>query len=149
LREGSVHGPFDLVLELTETCMIDDPETTGARMRELCELGVRFALDDFGTGFSSLSYLRDLPLSIVKIDGAFVAALGTTVEDEAIVRAVVQLGRSLHLQVIAEGVETDEQLARLRALGCERAQGFLLAIPGPAARLTPAMTGARTGALSA
>nr|MDQ3294199.1 GGDEF domain-containing phosphodiesterase [Actinomycetota bacterium] len=123
-----VQGP-PLTLEVTETFMLRDPEAAALRLAELCELGLDLAIDDFGTGFSSLSYLRRFPVSVLKIDRSFVAGLGESVEDEAIVRAVLQLGRTLGLQVVAEGVETDAQLGRLRSLGCTRAQGYLLGRP--------------------
>jgi diguanylate cyclase (GGDEF)-like protein/PAS domain S-box-containing protein len=124
-----------LALEVTETSMLRDPETAAARLAELRALGVEFAIDDFGTGYSSLNYLRQFPVSIVKIDRGFVAGLGSSPEDEAIVRAIVQLGRTLGLSVIAEGVETEAQLARLKEIGCDQAQGFLLAFPEGAGML--------------
>ena len=121
-----------LTLEVTETYMPRDPEIASLRLDELRELGVQLAIDDFGTGYSSLSYLRRFPFSVVKIDRDFVAGLGVSVEDEAIVRAVVQLARTLRLRVVAEGVETDVQLSRLQAMGRrDLAQGFLLARPTP------------------
>jgi diguanylate cyclase (GGDEF)-like protein/PAS domain S-box-containing protein len=122
-------APLKLALELTETFMLRDPETAAARLRELGALGVEFAIDDFGTGFSSLHYLRQFPVGIVKIDRGFVSGLGSSAEDEAIVRAIVQLGRTLGVRVVAEGVEAETQLERLRAIGCDQAQGFLLGEP--------------------
>ena len=124
-----------LWLEITESVMLDDTVTTAAVMSGLHQLGVRLAVDDFGTGFSSLSYLRTFPVSRVKIDRSFVTDVWTDTTSEALVRAVVGIGRSLQLQVVAEGVETMEQAQMLRALGCERQQGYLYARPGPPAEL--------------
>ena len=102
----------DIWLEVTETLVLRDPETAAARLTELRALGVRLAVDDFGTGYSSLSYLRRFPVSALKIDRAFVAGLGHSDEDEAIVLAMVRLAHALGIEVVAEGVETDVQLAR-------------------------------------
>jgi EAL domain-containing protein (putative c-di-GMP-specific phosphodiesterase class I) len=100
-------------------------------VRQLKELGVRLVLDDFGTGFSSLGYLRRFPLDAIKLDRAFVEHLADRSEDEAIVRAVVEMAAALGLDVVAEGVETSEQLAAVSALGCGHAQGFYFARPIP------------------
>ncbi len=120
-----------LWLEITESVMLVDTVTTAAVMSGLRSLGVRLAVDDFGTGFSSLSYLRNFPVSRVKIDQSFVAELGTQPVSDALVRAIVAIGRSLDLDVVAEGVETHEQAAALVELGCRRLQGFLIARPVP------------------
>jgi len=98
-------------------------------------LGVRIAIDDFGTGYSSFSYLRRFPVDILKIDQSFVAGLETDAEAHAIVHAIVDLGHTLGLEVVAEGVETEGQLGRLREMGCDFAQGYLLARAVPAARI--------------
>ncbi len=98
-------------------------------------LGVRLAIDDFGTGYSSLSYARRFPIDELKIDRSFVAGLGQTGEDAAIVTAAIAFARALHLDVTAEGVETADQASSLRGLGCDRAQGFLFARPMPEADL--------------
>jgi diguanylate cyclase (GGDEF)-like protein/PAS domain S-box-containing protein len=120
-------------LEITESVLMDDVEYSIETLRRLKELGIRFAVDDFGTGYSSLSYLKRLPIDTLKIDQSFVRGLGDSDDDSAIVRAILGLGRSLGLDVLAEGVEEAGQLAELRALGCDTAQGFLwsAAVPGP------------------
>jgi diguanylate cyclase (GGDEF)-like protein/PAS domain S-box-containing protein len=120
-----------LELEITEGILIDDSARALVILGELKALGVRIALDDFGTGYSSLSYLRRFPFDKLKIDASFVRALGEGGEAEAIVRAIMALGRSLGLSVTAEGVETEDQLARLRAEDCDQVQGFLLGRPMP------------------
>lgn len=123
--------PDVLLLEVTESAMMDDAEASGARLRELKELGVRIAIDDFGTGYSSLAYLQRFPLDMLKIDRSFVTELGRDPKGAAIVQTVCSLGRSLEMQVLAEGVETTDQLARLRDLGCELGQGYYWSKPLP------------------
>jgi len=120
---------LDLVLEVTETLLVDDARGAADRLAEIRQLGVKVAIDDFGTGYSSLSYLRRLPVDVLKIDRTFVAGLGEGGTDDAIVRSVIGLAHDLGLQCVAEGVETDAQLTCLRALGCDAAQGFLLGRP--------------------
>jgi EAL domain-containing protein (putative c-di-GMP-specific phosphodiesterase class I) len=115
--------------------VLRDPETAAARLTELRALGVRLAVDDFGTGYSSLTYLRRFPVSALKIDRAFVAGLGHSDEDEAIVLAMVRLAHALGIEVVAEGVESDVQLTRLQDIGCDFAQGYLLQVPLPADQL--------------
>lgn len=122
-----------LKLELTESVVLDNVEDTVAKMHELKRLGVHFSLDDFGTGYSSLSYLTRLPLDQLKIDRSFVRNIGVQSTDDAIVRAVIDMGRSLGMEVIAEGVETPEQRDFLARHGCRAYQGFLFARPLPAA----------------
>jgi diguanylate cyclase (GGDEF)-like protein len=124
--------PRNLHLELTETAVIDLNPDTLHQLGRIRDLGVEVGLDDFGTGYASLTHLRRLPLTFVKIDRSFVQGLGTDQEDERIVAAVVDLAANLGLRSIGEGVETKEQLARLRELGCDQAQGFLFARPLPA-----------------
>jgi diguanylate cyclase (GGDEF)-like protein len=124
-------APPELVcLEITESVLM--AETTIDAIDALRALGVRLSIDDFGTGYSSLGYLRRFPVDSVKVDRSFVDGLGTESEDSAIVAAVVGLGHALGLSVVAEGVETELQLAELGALGCDRAQGFWFARPQPA-----------------
>jgi EAL domain-containing protein (putative c-di-GMP-specific phosphodiesterase class I) len=136
LRDAGIDpSRVDIWLEVTETLVLRDPEIAAARLAELRALGVRLAVDDFGTGYSSLSYLRRFPVSALKIDRAFVAGLGHSAEDEAIVVAMVRLAHALGLQVVAEGVESEVQLTRLQEIGCDFAQGFLLQVPLPADQL--------------
>jgi len=136
-------APNSVVLEITESLLMLDTEATVATLQELKALGVRLAIDDFGTGYSSLSYLRRFPVDIIKIDRSFVDGITTESEDAALTEAVVQLGRSLRLQTVAEGIETQEQSARLLALGCDYGQGFLFARPVEAKEIEPMLTGTR------
>ena len=128
-------APSLLCLEITESVLLDDSEGSGRALLDLKELGVRIGVDDFGTGFSGLTYLKRFPVDVLKIDRSFVVGLGMDREDRAIVASVVDLAHAFGLTTVAEGVETAEQLAELRALGCERAQGYLWspALPGEAA----------------
>jgi len=123
--------PRYLELELTESAVMQDAESSVQIMRRLSDLGLRISVDDFGTGYSSLSYLRRLPLDKLKIDRSFIREVVTSRDDAEIVRAIVSLAHSLHLKVIAEGVETAEQLQFLRSLGCDQYQGFLCSPPLP------------------
>jgi EAL domain-containing protein (putative c-di-GMP-specific phosphodiesterase class I) len=127
------HGlpPHRLELEITEGVLIDDTSGALAMLRTLKQLGVSLALDDFGTGYSNLTYLRVLPLDRIKIDRSFVQDIGTSRQVDAIIRAIIAMGQALELGVTAEGVETQEQLAFLKANGCIEVQGFLLGRPRP------------------
>jgi EAL domain-containing protein (putative c-di-GMP-specific phosphodiesterase class I) len=125
--------PEDVCLEMTESLLMEDVDYCGTILASLKALGLRLAVDDFGTGYSSLSYLKRFPFDAVKVDRAFVDGLGTDPHDSALVAAIVAMADALHLEVIAEGVETHDQLAHLRNLGCQRAQGFYLSRPMPAA----------------
>ncbi|MCZ2827933.1 EAL domain-containing protein [Modestobacter sp. VKM Ac-2986] len=120
-------SPSSLVLEVTETALVTDPDAVAEQLCALRGLGVRLALDDFGTGYSSLSYLRQFPVDVLKIDRSFVDLLDGSAEDAAIVHGLVQLGRTLRLEIVAEGVETVAQRDRLRAERCQLAQGWLFA----------------------
>jgi EAL domain-containing protein (putative c-di-GMP-specific phosphodiesterase class I) len=121
-----------LELELTEGVLIEDAAHARSVLEALKSLGVRISLDDFGTGYSSLSYLEAFPLDRIKIDRSFVAGIGRTERSLAIVRAVIGLAHGLNLPVLAEGVETEEQLAALVHEGCDEMQGYLLGRPQPA-----------------
>jgi diguanylate cyclase (GGDEF)-like protein/PAS domain S-box-containing protein len=135
LQRTGVH-PSDLCLELTESVFMEDVAYFGKTLAELKALGVRLSIDDFGTGFSSLSYLKRFPVDAVKIDRAFVGALGADPHDSALVAAILAMADALGLEVTAEGVETPEQLTELKRLGCHRSQGFHLARPMPAESVT-------------
>ncbi|MFM7535972.1 MAG: putative bifunctional diguanylate cyclase/phosphodiesterase [Acidimicrobiales bacterium] len=130
--------PTAVILELTESAIMADPAAAKATMVALRERGPRLAVDDFGTGYSSLSYLQQFPVNILKIDRAFVRGLGVVDGDTAIVEAVLRLGHSLGMEVVAEGVETDLQHASLHALGCEFGQGYLFGRPLAAAQVEAA-----------
>jgi len=125
--------PSALVVELTETALIDEPNPVESNISALKRLGARIAVDDFGTGYSSLSYLGAFPIDLVKIDKSFVDNILVSAEGEAMVRAVIDLAHTLGLEAIAEGIEEPLQAAALRRLGCAMAQGFLFAKPMPAA----------------
>jgi diguanylate cyclase (GGDEF)-like protein len=129
--------PRQLTLEVTESVLVQDVEQVVHRLMGLRALGVRIAIDDFGTGYSSLSYLRRLPADIIKIDRSFVTDLAGDGAAHALVSSIVELARSLDLDVVAEGVETEVQRAVLETLSCSHAQGFLFARPRPAAEQQP------------
>jgi len=132
LDETRLPGRF-LELEITESCAMDVAELALQALRDLKALGVAISLDDFGTGYSSLSYLRHLPVNAIKIDKSFVRDVGLDPNGAAIVVAIIAMARSLNLRVVAEGVETKEQLAFLAAHGCDLVQGFLFSAPVPSA----------------
>ncbi|MFP5429323.1 MAG: EAL domain-containing protein, partial [Gammaproteobacteria bacterium] len=120
-----------LEVEITESMVMDDIEKSSITLNALYLLGVGLALDDFGTGYSSLTYLRQFPLSTLKIDRSFITEMSANAEDIAIVRAVIALAHSLHLQVIAEGVEEEKQLKILQQEGCDQVQGYYYSKPLP------------------
>jgi diguanylate cyclase (GGDEF)-like protein len=128
-------APNDLILEITETTLVHDAAAAATELRKLKDLHVRLALDDFGTGFSSLSHLHEFPIDIIKIDRSFVATLGHEGRRPELVKALVELGRTLGLVVVAEGIEEASQLEYLRSVGCERAQGYYFAKPLDAEQL--------------
>jgi EAL domain-containing protein (putative c-di-GMP-specific phosphodiesterase class I) len=127
-----------LTLEITESALMEDASSALGILLALKELGVLLAIDDFGTGYSSLGYLQRFPLDILKIDQSFVETLGVDSRGDTIVAAVINLAHALGLQVVAEGVETTQQLQILRSLGCDLAQGFLFSRPLPAAQIVSA-----------
>ena len=118
-----------LVLEVTETVIMADPEAAATALGHIRDLGVRVALDDFGSGYSSLSHLRRFPIDIVKIDKSFVDDVAHEGAESAIARGIIELGRAMRIQTVAEGIELDEQAETLRTLGCELGQGFFFARP--------------------
>jgi EAL domain-containing protein (putative c-di-GMP-specific phosphodiesterase class I) len=122
-------APQRLVLEVTETLLVKDAERGAETVQQLRDLGVQLALDDFGTGYSSLSYLRNLPLDSLKIAREFVEGLVVSDHDAAFVRLIVGLAKTIGLKVVAEGIETREQLDMLREIGCDRGQGYYFARP--------------------
>jgi len=124
-------NPVNLILEITETALIEDLVAL-QQLQQLRDNGVRIAIDDFGTGYSSISQLTRLPIDILKIDQSFVAKLNGQPEGSAVAEAVIRLAQALHLDTVAEGVETHSQATELILLGCQRAQGFLYARPAPA-----------------
>ena len=123
--EGTGLSPGRLVLEVTESAFVEEDETTASAIDALSRLGVKIAIDDFGTGYSSLLYVHRYPITSLKIDREFVAGIGASAEDEAICTSIVNLAAAVGASTVAEGVETVEQYAFLRALGCRQAQGFL------------------------
>lgn len=138
IRETIHHNTFAahlLHLEITEHSLVDNWEKTSFALTELSNLGVQVFVDDFGVGYSSLNYVRNLPVAGLKIDLSFVQKLGKTAQDDAVVSTILQLARSLNLTVIAEGVETSYQRDFLRIEGCENLQGFLFSKPLPRSQL--------------
>jgi diguanylate cyclase (GGDEF)-like protein/PAS domain S-box-containing protein len=132
-----------LDLEVTESVIMQDIEETARQLRELKKLGVSVSLDDFGTGYSSLSYLEELPIDNLKIDRKFVQRMNSADNTRTLVQSIVGLAHGLGMRAVAEGVETGEQLEQLKAMGCDRAQSFMLAGPAPAVSIQ-ALLAART-----
>jgi EAL domain-containing protein (putative c-di-GMP-specific phosphodiesterase class I) len=128
--------PARLRLELTESMLIGNGAAAIDALQHLRETGVRLCIDDFGTGYSSLSYLHELPIDQLKIDRSFVGAMGDDERKIKIVQSILVLGKSLGIDVVAEGVETAQQADLLRRLGCERAQGYFFARPVPLEQLS-------------
>jgi EAL domain-containing protein (putative c-di-GMP-specific phosphodiesterase class I) len=133
LRVHSV-PPHLLCLEITESSFMEDPKHAQATLQQLDGLGIELAIDDFGTGFSSLAYLKKLPVTVLKIERAFVMGMAEDKDDRVIVRSTIELAHNLGLQVVAEGVETEACLQQLRELGCDFVQGYL--VSGPLRRRT-------------
>jgi EAL domain-containing protein (putative c-di-GMP-specific phosphodiesterase class I) len=126
--------PRYLEIELTESVLMQNVESTAFTLAELSALGVQLAIDDFGTGYSSLSYLVQFPITSLKIDKSFLQGIFSECDDAPIIRAVINMGRSLKQQVIAEGVETREQLAFLQSRDCDEGQGYYFSRPVVAAQ---------------
>ena len=133
--ESSALMPHLLTLELTESTLLTSNERVARTLEKIKELGVVLALDDFGTGYASLSYLRQFPIDVVKIDRSFTANVGTTEGDLVLLKGIIDLGHALELNLVAEGIETSEQHTIVRKLGCQQAQGFYFGRPShPAQR---------------
>ncbi|MFP5394492.1 MAG: EAL domain-containing protein, partial [Gammaproteobacteria bacterium] len=126
--------PGQIKLEITEGLLVRGTEGVVGIMHELVDMGLALALDDFGTGYSSLAYLKKFPISTLKIDRAFVVGLPHDENDCAIARAIVTMAQQLRQEIVAEGVETEEQMAFLRGLGCDQLQGWLFSPAVPAAQ---------------
>jgi diguanylate cyclase (GGDEF)-like protein/PAS domain S-box-containing protein len=137
ILEETAVGHQCLEFELTESCIMDDPEAALSTLSAFHDMGIRIAIDDFGTGYSSLSYLKRFPLDVLKIDRSFVADVPGDAEDAAIVEAIIAMAHRLNLHVIAEGVETREQADFLLAQGCDGVQGYFYGHPVPAEELLP------------
>ena len=127
--------PSRLTIEITETTIMTDPAATTRRLEAIKALGVRIAIDDFGTGYSSLAYIRQFPIDVLKIDRSFVSAMAGSRESDMLVHTLLQLGKSLGLETLAEGIETEAQLDELARLECDSGQGFLLGKPMTVANL--------------
>lgn len=136
LRETGLN-PSTLEIEITETMLMGDVEAAHATVQQLHELGVKLAIDDFGTGYSSLNYLKKFPINTVKVDRSFIMDIPESEDDKAITSAVIAMAHQLHMEVVAEGVETQQQLDFLLAHDCEYAQGFLFAKPLPLSNIRP------------
>jgi EAL domain-containing protein (putative c-di-GMP-specific phosphodiesterase class I) len=125
-----------LELELTESLVVDNPEKTIVMLTALKEMGIRLSIDDFGTGYSSLSYLSQFPLDILKIDKSFINQMETNNKGLALTQTIIAIAHNLSLEVVAEGVETEQQLNLLRKLSCEYVQGYFFSKPIPASEIT-------------
>jgi len=127
--------PRQLLIEITETCIMEAEERVSRTLAAIKRLGVEISMDDFGTGHSSLGALRRLPIDELKIDQSFVRDMANNADDASIISAIIAMGRSLNLRVVAEGVEEEGQLALLREEGCDLVQGYLLSRPIPASEI--------------
>jgi diguanylate cyclase (GGDEF)-like protein len=148
ILENSKLNPDYLILEITESSLMDNTEETFATLNALSEMGLRLTIDDFGTGYSSLSYLKRFPLYAIKIDRSFVNGITTNHGDAAIVKAIIAMAHSLKLQVVAEGVETEEQLDFLRNEVCDEMQGFLFSRPLPTEELSKLLIQEKEGTVT-
>ena len=144
------HGvrPQDVEFELTESILMESVDLTLHQLQRLKNLGLVLSIDDFGTGYSSLTYLSRFPIDKLKIDRSFVRDMLSDLSSRAITMAIIGLGRTLNVQVVAEGVETEEQASMLRAAACDELQGYLFARPMPAAEVAEWIVLSRSGAQS-
>lgn len=133
-------NPHQIVLEITESSLMLNAEKSIYTLTKVRKTGVQIAVDDFGTGYSSLSYLSKMPVTKIKIDKSFVEHITTEQQPRTIVSAIIMMPRAMEFDVVAEGVETQEQLEALRELGCDHIQGYLLSKPVPAAQFFEMLT---------
>ena len=141
--------PRWLEFELTESLLMKDAEAAVTLLERFKALGLHLSIDDFGTGYSSLSYLKRFPIDALKVDQSFVREMTTSADDAALVTAIILMGRSLKLRVVAEGVETRSQLGLLKILQCDEIQGYLVSRPVPAEELATLLAGAIPAAFAA
>ena len=127
--------PASLIIEVTESTLMRDANATVSRLKRLKDIGVLIAIDDFGTGYSSLAYLRQFPVDVLKIDKSFIAEMDGSPNSSALIHTLVELGRTLGLVTLAEGIEDHAQLEALREELCDRGQGFILSRPVPSAEI--------------
>jgi EAL domain-containing protein (putative c-di-GMP-specific phosphodiesterase class I) len=147
--ERSGIDPDRLTLEITETALVEDSYATLARLRDLKALGVRLSIDDFGTGYSSLSYLRQFPVDAVKIAKPFVDHIADGDDHSALARAIITLGDTLRLEVVAEGIEQEAQMLALRSMGCQLGQGYYSSRPVEASRVRSLLSAERRAGAAA
>ena len=133
--QNSAIKPAQLELEITESSLMKDPEGAAIKLNKIAALGVKISIDDFGTGFSSLAYLKKLPISTLKIDRAFVKDMLTNDKDKQIVQSTIRLAHSLNIQVVAEGVEDQATFEALQKIDCDMAQGYYMSKPLPWAEI--------------
>jgi EAL domain-containing protein (putative c-di-GMP-specific phosphodiesterase class I) len=122
-------SPDQFIIEITESVLMQAIEASVAKLERLQSTGVKVALDDFGTGYSSLSYLKNLPIDILKIDKSFIDVLGVSKSHDDLVEIIIRLGQQLDMHLVAEGVETEAQLEKLKAINCDAIQGYLFSKP--------------------
>jgi EAL domain-containing protein (putative c-di-GMP-specific phosphodiesterase class I) len=129
--EKSGFPPELLIVEITETCLMSNAKSALVQLNSLKSLGVRIAIDDFGTGYSSLAYLQQFPVDSLKIDRSFISGMGKSTEGDTLIHTLIQLGKALNLETLAEGIEERDQLAQLQGEQCDVGQGYLFARPVP------------------
>jgi EAL domain-containing protein (putative c-di-GMP-specific phosphodiesterase class I) len=132
--------PEMLIVEITETCLMRDAKGALHQLNALKSLGVRIAIDDFGTGYSSLVYRQQFPVDSLKIDRSFISGMGKSPEGDTLIHTLIQLGKALNLETLAEGIEEDDQLAQLRGEQCDVGQGYLFARPVAVAEIDQYLT---------